>query len=161
MSSATPDTAPRPLRNPRGYHATRVDATGRLKLPSRFTEYIRQLPEQILFATKMKDVARIYVNGAWERELDKLAAEPALRKRIARTAEAYGGDVDLDPQGRVTLPQKLREVLPLENQAVQLRFFEDIITIYLQEQFDAEFQANVAASPTDLERAAEFGFDVD
>jgi len=80
---------------------------------------------------------------------------------MARTAEAFGGDVDLDPQGRVTLPQKLREALELENKQVQLRFFEDIITLYLQEQFDAEFQANVAANPTDLERAAELGFDVD
>jgi DNA-binding transcriptional regulator/RsmH inhibitor MraZ len=138
-----------------------VDATGRLKLPSRFTDYIRQLPEQTLFATKVRDVARIYVNGAWERQLDKLASDPKLRNRIARTAEALGGDVDLDPQGRVTLPQKLREVLQLENQAVQLRFFEDIITLYVQEQFEEEFKANVAANPTDLERAAELGFDVD
>ena len=149
------------MRSPHGFHATRIDATGRLKFPARFSEYIRQLPEQTLFATKIKDVARIYVNGAWERELSKLAGEPMLRKRVARTAEAFGGDVDLDPQGRVTLPQKLREALGLENQQVQLRFFDDIITLYLQEQFETEFQANLAASPTDLERAAELGFDVD
>ena len=124
MPDTTADTTPRPLRNPRGYHATRVDGTGRLKLPSRFSDYIHQLAEQTLFATKIKNVARIYVNGAWERELDKLAPEPALRKRMARTAEAFGGDVDLDPQGRVTLPQKLREALELENKQVQLRFFE-------------------------------------
>ena len=161
MPDTTSDTTPRPLRNPRGYHATRVDGTGRLKLPSRFSDYIHKLAEQTLFATKIKNVARIYVNGAWERELNKLAPDPALRKRMARTAEAFGGDVDLDPQGRVTLPQKLREALELENKQVQLRFFEDIITLYLQEQFDAEFQTNVAANPTDLERAAELGFDVD
>jgi DNA-binding transcriptional regulator/RsmH inhibitor MraZ len=154
-------SAPRPLRNPRGYHATRVDPAGRLKLPVRFLEYIRTLPDQILFVTVVKDMAKIYVNGAWERELDKLPPEDAdVRDRIARTAEAQGGDVECDPQGRVTLPPKVREFLKLENQAVQLRFSEDIIAVYTQERFDAEFQANLAKNPIDLAIAERRGFNV-
>jgi len=67
---------------------------------------------RFLFATVVKDLAKIYVNGAWERELDKIPAEDAdVRDRIARTAEAQGGDVECDPQGRVTIPQKVREFL--------------------------------------------------
>ena len=154
-------TSPRPLRNPRGYHATRVDPAGRLKLPARFLEYIRSLPDQILFVTVVKDLAKIYVNGAWERELDKIpAAQADVRDRIARTAEAQGGDVECDPQGRVTLPQKVREFLKLENQAVQLRFSEDIISVYGQDYFEAEFQTNLANNKTDLAAAERNGFNV-
>jgi DNA-binding transcriptional regulator/RsmH inhibitor MraZ len=161
MEELAAGTSPRPLRNPRGYHATRVDPTGRLKLPARFVEYIRAQPDQILFATVVKDLAKIYVNGAWERELDKLPAEDAdVRDRIARTAEAQGGDVECDPQGRVTIPQKVREFLKLENQAVQLRFSEDTISVYTQERFDAELKANLANNPIDLALAERRGFNV-
>ena len=59
MEEFAAGTSPRPLRNPRGYHATRVDPTGRLKLPARFVEYIRAQPDQILFATVVKDLAKI------------------------------------------------------------------------------------------------------
>jgi DNA-binding transcriptional regulator/RsmH inhibitor MraZ len=138
-----------------------VDPVGRLKLPARFLEYIRTLPEQILFVTVVKDLAKIYVNGAWERELDKLPVDEAdVRDRIARTAEAQGGDVECDPQGRVTLPPKVREFLKLENQAVQLRFSEDIIAVYTQERYEAELQANLANNPMDLMTAERRGFNV-
>lgn len=161
MEEQVAGTSPRPLRNPRGYHATRVDPAGRLKLPARFLEYIRTLPEQILFVTVVKDLAKIYVNDAWERELDKLPADEAdVRDRIARTAEAQGGDVEFDPQGRVTLPPKVREFLKLENQAVQLRFSEDIISVYTQERYEAELQANLANNPMDLMTAERRGFNV-
>lgn len=161
MEELAAGTSPRPLRNPRGYHATRVDPTGRLKLPARFLEYIRAQPDQILFATVVKGLAKIYVNGAWERELDKIPADQAdVRDRITRTAEALGGDVECDPQGRVTIPQKVREFLKLENQAVQLRFSEDIIAVYTQEHFEAELQANLANNPMDLTIAERCGFNV-
>ncbi len=161
MEEVTAGTSPRPLRNPRGYHATRVDPAGRLKLPARFVEYIRAQQEEILFATVVGDMVKIYVNGAWERELDKIAAEDAdVRKRISRTAEALGGDVECDPQGRVTIPQNAREYLKLENQAVQLRMSEDIISVYTQERFDAELQENLAKNPIDLALAERRGFNV-
>ncbi len=161
MEEQVAGTSPRPTRNPRGYHATRVDPAGRLKLPARFLEYIRTLEDQILFVTVVKDLAKIYVNGAWERELDKLPADEVdVRDRIARTAEAQGGDVECDPQGRVTLPQKVREFLKLENQAVQLRFSEDIIAVYTQERYEAELQGNLAKNPMDLVTAERRGFNV-
>ena len=102
MEELSAGTSPRPLRNPRGYHATRVDPTGRLKLPARFVDYIRAQPDQVLFATVVKDLAKIYVNGAWERELDKLRADEAdIRDRIERTAEALGGCVALAWKGEL------------------------------------------------------------
>ena len=93
--------------------------------------------------------------------LDKLPPDEAdIKDRISRTAEALGGDLECDPQGRVTIPQKVREFLKLENRAVQLRFSEDIITVYTQERFEAELQANLANNPIDLAMAERRGFNV-
>jgi DNA-binding transcriptional regulator/RsmH inhibitor MraZ len=60
----------------------------------------------------------------------------------------------------VTIPQKVREFLKLENQAVQLRFSEDTISVYTQERFDAELKANLANNPIDLALAERRGFNV-
>ena len=68
--------------------------------------------------------------------------------------------MECDPQGRVTLPQKVREFLKLENQAVQLRFSEDIISVYGQDYFEAELQTNLANNKTDLAAAERNGFNV-
>lgn len=126
------------LQAPKGHQTCKIDAAGRLKLPAKYQEYLKDLADKYLFLTVHKGMARIFTNGSWERTVAKIE-DKALRKRFTFRAEARGGDVELDPQGRVTLPQGLRKDLNLEDTTVQLRFYEDVITIYSQEQYDAEF----------------------
>jgi DNA-binding transcriptional regulator/RsmH inhibitor MraZ len=160
MDDLSVANATQPPRSPRGFQATRIDATGRLKLPAQWVKYIYRMPDQILFVTRTGDLARMYAHGAWERELAKLASEPAVQKRVAFTAEAFGADVEVDPQGRITLPQKLRDALGLEGKDVQLRFYEDIITIYVQDRFDSQLAANLESAPSDMAKAESLGFDL-
>lgn len=160
MDSDQNSTLRRKVPCPRGFYPARVDAGGRLKLPARCAEYALQFEDRILFVTKQVGFARIYLNGAWERELAKLDGDPELRAEVWFEADRDGADVDLDPQGRVTLPQKLRDELKLENKAVQVRITDDIITIYLQSQIDERSTPVAPGQPTALERAKKFGFDV-
>ncbi len=148
-----------PPRAPRGFYSTRVDSTGRLKLPAKMVDYIEALPEKSLYATNMKGVARIYLNGSWDKFLDKLAQDPQLRRTIGEGFDSMGGDMDMDPQGRVTLPKNLRELLQLENKNVWLRLDEDRIFVYTEEQYAAQVAASKAAFPAELERAIAMGFD--
>lgn len=136
MENLTPVTQSR-LRAPLGFHACKVDGAGRLKLPAKYQEYLKDLPDKYLFLTEYKGMARVFTNGSWERTVGKIE-DKALRKRFTFRAEARGGDVECDPQGRVTIPQGLRKDLKLEDTTVQLRFYEDVITIFSQEQYDAE-----------------------
>ncbi len=139
------------LRAPLGFHPCKIDAAGRLKLPAKYQEYLKDLPDKYLFVTEYKGMARVFTNGSWERTVEKLE-DKALRKRVTFRAEAKGGDVDCDPQGRVTLPQSLRKELGLEDKSVQLRFYEDVITIFTQEQFDAVFATVNSFEAADQER---------
>ncbi len=146
------------LRNPRGFHAAKVDAAGRLKLPAKYQEYLRMLADHSLFATKYESMARIYSNGSYERNLQKLADTPEVQAAVARYGDILGCDVELDPQGRVTLPQNLRKQLKLEDQQVYLRFDDDLITIYSQEQYEAEQQRLMASIEQNLSLAKTKGF---
>lgn len=147
------------LRAPLGFHGCRIDAAGRLKLPAKYQEYLKDLPDKYLFLTVYKDMARIFTNGSWERTVEKIEDRP-LRKRFKFMAEAQGGDVECDPQGRVTLPQGLRKELKLEDTTVQLRFDEDVITIYSQEQYDAAYASVKSFVAADLERLDNLGIDL-
>jgi DNA-binding transcriptional regulator/RsmH inhibitor MraZ len=124
------------LRAPLGFHLCKIDGAGRLKLPARHQEYLRGLADGNLFATVHEGKARIFTNGSWERTLGRIT-DKAVRDRFAFRAERDGGDVDLDPQGRVTLPQGLRKKLSLEDKSVQIRFKDDVITFFSQEEYDA------------------------
>lgn len=147
------------LRAPLGFHACKVDASGRLKLPARYQEYLEKLPDKYLFVTEFRGLARIFTNGSWERTV-AMIEDPALRKRFTYRAEAIGGDVDIDPQGRITLPQQLRKQLGLEDQPVQLRFYEDVITIYPQQKFEEELARAESFLASDLERLSSMGIDL-
>ncbi len=131
-------TVTRRFRAPLGFQPCKIDSTGRLKLPSAYQEYLKQLGDPYLFVTEVKGMARVFTNGSWERTVAKMDGDPDYKKRFTLRAEAIGCDVDVDPQGRVTLPQNLRRELQLEDQQVQLRFYEDVITIYSQEQYATE-----------------------
>lgn len=146
-----------PVRPPRGFHTAKVDQAGRIKLPAKYQEYLARLEDRTLFVTKLHGMARIYTNGSWERNLAKLDADPALKLRYTVQADRFGGDVEMDPQGRITLPQALRQDMKLENESLQLRFFDDIVLIYTPDQFQAAISEAESTEEPDREAAAKLG----
>ncbi len=148
------------LRAPYGFHPCKIDGAGRVKLPARYLEYLKKLAEVDLFVTEHGGLARIFTNGSWERTVAKLDTDTALRKRFTFRAESIGGDVTIDDAGRITLPQRLRQELELVDTQVQLRFYEDVITIYPQKQYDAEAERVNSHRQSDEERARELGVDL-
>lgn len=137
-------SAEAPLRNPRGFHAAKVDSAGRLKLPSAVLNHLVRLHDRNLFVTKLRGTARIYTNGSWERNLDKLSSKPAVRAAVATEADRYGADVETDPQNRITLPQLLRKEMGLEDQTLHLRFYDDVVMLYTQAQYEEETRKSEA-----------------
>jgi DNA-binding transcriptional regulator/RsmH inhibitor MraZ len=148
------------MRAPLGFQSCKIDGAGRLKLPAKYQEYLKALPDQNLFLTEYKGKARIFTNGSWERTVAKIE-DKALRKRFTFRAETRGGDLDVDPHGRVTLPQALRKELKLEDTTVQMRFYEDVITIFSQEQYDAELAIVNSFGAADQERLDSLDLDLE
>jgi MraZ protein len=97
----------------RGNHPTRVDEKGRLKVPAEFKRVIDEKYGQQFYITSLDgDVAQVYPSEEWERIEQKLAAlsnfNPTKKKFLDRT-NYYGQMVEMDGQGRLLLPQLLRE----------------------------------------------------
>ena len=97
----------------RGNHPTRVDEKGRLKIPAEFKRVIDEKYGQQFYITSLDgDVAQVYPFEEWERIEQKLASvsnfNPGKKKFLERT-NYWGQQVEMDGQGRLLIPQLLRE----------------------------------------------------
>ena len=108
----------------RGNHPTRVDEKGRLKVPAEFKRVIDEKYAQKFYITSQDGVvAQVYPFEEWERIEEKLAAlstyNPAKKKFLTRT-NYYGQVVEMDGQGRLLIPQILRESAQIRGEVAVL-----------------------------------------
>jgi MraZ protein len=95
-----------------GSFPAKIDEKSRLRLPAKF----RQLTEEgndTFFVTSVNgEFALIYPWAAWEKIAEKLRQSPGMSDAIQkylRITGFYGLQTETDPQGRILIPQKLRE----------------------------------------------------
>jgi MraZ protein len=98
----------------RGNNPTRTDEKGRLKVPADFKREIdeRYEAERFYITSRSGETAEIYPLEEWERIEQKLATLPTsnpVRKKFLDIANYYGQVVEMDAQGRLLLPSRLRE----------------------------------------------------
>jgi MraZ protein len=108
----------------RGNHPTRVDEKGRLKVPAEFKRVIDEKYAQKFYITSLDgSVAQVYPFEEWERIEQKLAAlstfNPTKKKFLNRT-NYYGQVVEMDGQGRLLVPQILRESAQIRGEVAVL-----------------------------------------
>ena len=108
----------------RGNHPTRVDEKGRLKVPSEFKRVIDEKYAQKFYITSLDGtVAQLYPFEEWERIEQKLASlstfNPTKKKFLNRT-NYYGQVVEMDGQGRLLIPQILREAAQIRGEVAVL-----------------------------------------
>ena len=108
----------------RGNHPTRVDEKGRLKVPAEFKRVIDEKYAQRFYITSLDGiVAQVYPFEEWERIEQKLAAlstfNPTKKKFLTRT-NYYGQVVEMDGQGRLLIPQTLREAAQIRGEVAVL-----------------------------------------
>jgi len=118
---------------PHSIAQARVDDKGRLKLPAEFLEYLKKLDVTKVFITTVDlRLARIYPSSVWNANeiLFETAGELAEHAEdIANIAKYYGGDSEIDSQGRVLMPAELRKELELESQPVWLDVYHGRINV--------------------------------
>ena len=106
----------------RGNHPTRVDEKGRLKLPAEFKRLVdEQYGTQFYITSKDGRRAEIYPLAEWQKIEEKLAQIPSLnpaKKKFLDRVNYYGQMSEMDAQGRVLLPQILRETAKLGGEVV-------------------------------------------
>ena len=106
----------------RGSHITRVDEKGRLKMPA---EFKRQIDEeyggQFYITSRDGKVGEIHPMREREQFETKLAAVPSFnpaKQKLLKWINYFGQTAEMDGQGRVLLPQLLREKAKLMAEVV-------------------------------------------
>jgi MraZ protein len=97
----------------RGNHPARVDDKGRLRIPNEFlSAVVAQYGPELYVTSVSGEYVRLYPMAVWLEIERKLAQVPTTNPSKARFVERvnfFGQVASLDKQGRVVLPQLLRE----------------------------------------------------
>jgi MraZ protein len=107
----------------RGVQHINMDAKGRLAMPARQREPLLALCQGQIVVTidTQSKCLVIYPLPEWERIEKDIQGLPALNpavKRFQRLMLGYASDLELDGNGRMLLPQSLREYAQLEKKLV-------------------------------------------
>jgi MraZ protein len=97
----------------RGNHPARIDDKGRLKIPEGFRSVVESRYGPELFVTSVTgEYVRLYPMAVWQEVERRLADVPSSnpsKQRFLDRVNFFGQVAGLDKQGRVVIPQLLRE----------------------------------------------------
>ena len=98
-----------------GTYEHSIDAKGRLFIPAKLRE---ELGVTFYLAMGVDECLAIYPQETWNRFTEKFASLPMSQSAAMRPLFANASKCELDSQGRIVLPQKLRKYAGLEKDAV-------------------------------------------
>ena len=97
----------------RGSAPAKIDDKGRLKVPTEFRRILEESHGREVFITSvMGRSAMLYPLQVWEdieRRLAKVPSSDRAKQRFLERVNYFGQQLRLDAQGRVVVPQILRE----------------------------------------------------
>jgi MraZ protein len=142
----------------RGNHPTRVDEKGRLKLPAEFKRRVDELYGPQFYITSMDGKrAQVYPLKEWEQietSLAKMSPMDPVRKKFQDVTNFYGQMAEMDAQGRLLIPQKLRELAKVTGD-VNVLGSQTLLEVVNAELFYAEMKkASGAVELTDTDLMA-------
>lgn len=143
----------------RGNAPARIDDKGRLKVPNAFRTLVQGKHGRELFLTSVTgECVRIYPMPVWLEIEQKLAEMPSThpaRLRFLERVNYYGQTGELDAQGRVIIPVRLREAATMTGDVDVLGQYN-----YLEVWNHDRFVARMERSPftdDDSRALSEFG----
>jgi len=141
----------------RGNHPTRVDEKGRLKLPADYKRRVdKEYGDKFYITSKDGKRAEIWPLKEWEAIEAKLAEIPNMnpvKQRFLDVTNYYGQMAEMDPQGRLLMPQILRDSAKVTGDVVVLGM-QTFLAVMNREEFEAQVPPLTA---TDLAALADLG----
>ena len=127
----------------RGNHPARVDEKGRLKIPNGFRVLVEQQYGAELFVTSVTgEYVRIYPMAVWlevERRLAEVPSANPSKQRFLDRVNFFGQTVAMDKQGRVVLPQLLRESAAMAGE-VSVLGLQNHLEVWNQKRLQERFK---------------------
>jgi MraZ protein len=124
-----------------------MDDKGRLKVPADFKREIEEkFSSQQFYVTSIDGRrALLYPMEEWERFEQKLAALPSLnptKQKLLNRTNYYGQAVEMDGQGRLTIPGLLREAAEIKGEVAVMGFLT-----YLEVRNMEQLKGEIEQSP--------------
>jgi MraZ protein len=117
-----------------------MDDKGRLKIPTDFRRLLEERHGPDLFVTSVQgDSALVYPLAVWEEIEARLQSLPSTDPAKARYLERvnyFGQQVQVDVQGRILLPQILRESAGMNGDVVVMGLVDHLV-VWNRERFQA------------------------
>lgn len=127
----------------RGNSPAKIDDKGRLKIPNGFRSFIEDAHGRELFVTSLHgDSVRIYPMPVWIGIEDRIAKIPSVnpsRSRYLDRVNFFGQISEIDSQGRVVIPARLRESATIVGE-VDVFGQIDFLEVWNHERFLAKMQ---------------------
>ena len=98
-----------------GTYEHSIDAKGRLFIPAKLRE---ELGVTFYLAMGVDACLAIYPQETWNRFTEKFASLPMSQSKSMRLLFANAAKCELDSQGRIVIPQKLRKYANLDKDTV-------------------------------------------
>jgi MraZ protein len=143
----------------RGNAPARIDDKGRLKVPNSFRTLLEGKYGRELFLTSLSgEYLRIYPMPVWLDIEQKLGAMPSThpsRLRFLDRINYFGSTGELDTQGRVVVPMRLRESATMAGDVDVLGVY-NYLEVWNHERFLHKLQRD-AYTDEDARALSEFG----
>ncbi len=137
-----------------------VDLKGRASVPATFRETLQaQAGDESLVVTKADGGLAAYPASVWKKIFDNVMALPPGPRRVdnLRTRIAPAKECTFDRQGRIQIPQALREYAGLEKDIVIVGM-GDKVEIWNQQRHAAATSESEATLREDAQGQADLGF---
>lgn len=142
----------------RGNSPAKIDDKGRLKVPNGFRVAIQDEHGRELFVTSLSgESVRIYPMPVWieiERRLAQMPSTHPARQKYLDRVNFYGQVAELDPQGRVLIPPRLRESALMTGE-VDVLGQQNFLEVWNHDRFLARLKE--AFTEDDAKALADFG----
>ena len=143
----------------RGNAPARIDDKGRLKVPNTFKSLLESKYGRDLFLSSLSgEYVRIYPMPVWLELEEKLARMPSThpsRLRFLDRVNYFGQAAELDAQGRVLIPLRLREAATM-NGEVDVLGQVNFLDVWNHERLTTKMQRE-PYTDDDARALAEFG----
>ena len=136
-----------------GTYEHNIDAKGRLAIPSKLRD---ELGSTFYLAMGVDACLAVYPQSTWDRFTEKFASLPMSQSKKMRSLFANAARCELDSQGRIVIPQKLKKYAGLEKDVVIIGV-HDRAEIWAAEKWAAEEEEEM--TPEKMAQCmAELGF---
>lgn len=143
-----------------GSHQAKIDEKSRLKIPARLRKDLPETENNTYFVTSEDGCcAQIYPIPVWERIAQKFEQPPRMdpaKLKLQRFTSYYGVLTPIDPQGRIVIPQAIREDAQIQGDVVVMGK-NDHLEVWNVETIRKSLKED-PMTVADREKLAEHGF---